>query len=89
MITAIGTNIPLNILVVCDLAYAGLCAHFSSQHECDAFIGGNEIRVESLTREALFLASRWRTYCKQGGQTTRILADLPIGAHAQTQAQRL
>jgi predicted nucleic acid-binding protein len=113
MITAIDTNILLDILVpnetffeasvraledaatsgslvVCDLVYAELCAHFSSQLACDAFIGGNEIRVESLSREAHFLASRaWRTYRKQGGQRTRILADFLIGAHAQTQAQRL
>ena len=63
-------------LVVCDLVYAELCTYFSSQRECDAFLEGNEIRVEPLSREALFLASRtWRTYHKQGGQRTRILVD--------------
>jgi predicted nucleic acid-binding protein len=62
----------------------------SAQRECDAFLGSNEIRVESLRREAHFLASRaWRTYRKQGGRRTRILADFLIGAHAQTQAQGL
>src|ERR1039457_723792 len=77
-------------LVVCDLVYAELCTYFSSQRECDAFLEGNEIRVEPLSREALFLASRtWRTYRKQGGQRTRILVDFLIGAHAQTQATRL
>ena len=44
----------------------------------------------ALNSEAHSLASRvWRTYRKQGGQRTRILADFPIGAHAQTQATRL
>jgi predicted nucleic acid-binding protein len=77
-------------LVVCDLVYAELCVHFWSQRECDAFLAGNEIRVESLSREAHFLASRaWRTYRKEGGPRTRILADFLIGAHAQTQAARL
>lgn len=77
-------------LVVCDLVYAELCIHFSWQRECDAFLAGNEIRVEALNREAHFLASRaWRTYRKRGGQRTRILADFLIGAHAQTQATRL
>lgn len=113
MITAIDTNILLDVLVpnerfyeacvkalenaatagslvVCDLAYAELCTYFSSQRECDAFLRDNEIRVESLSREALFLASRtWRAYRKQGGHRTRILTDFLIGAHAQTQAQRL
>jgi predicted nucleic acid-binding protein len=113
MITAIDTNILLDILVpnekfyeasvtaledastagslvVCDLVYAELCIHFSSQGECDAFLDGNEIRVESLNRGSLFLASRaFRTYRKQGGPRARILADFLIGAHAHTQATRL
>ncbi len=77
-------------LVVCDLVYAELCIHFSTQRECDGFLESNEIRVEPLSREAHFLASRaWRTYRKQGGQRSRILADFLIGAHAQTQATRL
>jgi len=113
MITAIDTNILLDVLlpndkfydatadalqeaatsgslVLCDLVYAELCIHFSSQRECDSFLEGNSIRVEPLSREAYFLASRvWRVYRKQGGQRTRILADFLIGAHAQTQATRL
>jgi predicted nucleic acid-binding protein len=113
MITAIDTNIFLDVLVpnekfyeasvgaleeaatsgslvVCDLVYAELCIHFTSQRECDGFLEGNEIRVEPLSREAHFLASRvWRAYRKQGGPRTRILADFLIGAHAQVQATRL
>jgi predicted nucleic acid-binding protein len=113
MITAIDTNILLDILVpneefyevsadalqqsatagsleICDIVYAELCIHFRSQHECDAFLESNEIRVQALTREAHFLASRaWRTYREQGGKRTRILADFLIGAHAHKQATRL
>lgn len=113
MITAIDTNILLDVLVpneafcdasvgaledaatsgglvVCDIVYAELSIHFLSQRECDAFLEENEIRVEPLSRESHFLASRvWRSYRKQGGQRTRILADFLIGAHAQTQAMRL
>ena len=113
MITAIDTNVLLDVLVpnekfyeasagaleeaaasgslvVCDLVYAELCIHFPSQRECDDFLEGNTIRVEPLSREAHFVASRaWRAYRKQGRQRTRILADFLIGAHAQTQATRL
>jgi predicted nucleic acid-binding protein len=113
MITAIDTNILLDILVpneefydrsadalqesatagslvICDIVYAELCIHFRTQHECDAFLESNEIRVQPLTREAHFLASRaWRTYRQQGGKRARILADFLIGAHAQKQATRL
>jgi predicted nucleic acid-binding protein len=64
--------------------------HFESQRDCDAFLESNEIRVQALTREALFLASRaWRTYRRQGGKRTRKLADFLIGAHAYKQATRL
>lgn len=73
-------------MVVCDLVYAELCVHFSVQRDCDEFLAQNRIRVESLNREALFLASRvWRKYRQQGGKRSRILADFLIGAHAQTQ----
>jgi len=113
MITAIDTNILLDILVpneefyeasagaveecatmgslvICDVVYAELSIHFAAQRDCDVFLEANEIRVQSLTREAHFLASRaWRTYRQQGGKRTRILADFLIGAHAQKQATRL
>jgi len=113
MITAIDTNILLDILVpnedfyeasagalqdsatagslvISDIVYAELCIHFETRRECDAFLESNDIRVQALTREAHFLASRaWRTYRQQGGRRTRILADFLIGAHAQNQTTRL
>lgn len=113
MITAIDTNILLDILIpnedfyeasasalqdaadegalaIGDIVYAELCIHFETQRECDAFLDSNQIRVQALTREASFLASRaWRTYRRQGGKRTRILADFLIGAHARIQATRL
>lgn len=77
-------------LVICDIVYAELCIHFETQRECDSFLESNEIRVQSLAREAHFLASRvWRIYRQQGGKRTRILADFLVGAHAQNQAARL
>jgi predicted nucleic acid-binding protein len=77
-------------MVVCDLVYAELAVHFESQAECDDFLDSNEIRVESLTRRAHFLASRaWRIYRRSGGKRNRILTDFLIGAHAQEKAGRL
>lgn len=77
-------------LVVSDIVYGEICIHFETQRECDGFLANNEIRVQSLTREAYFLASRaWRQYRSQGGKRTRILADFLVGAHAQVQATRL
>ncbi len=77
-------------LVVCDLVYAELCVHFLRHADCDQFLQQNDIRVEPLTREASFLASRlWRTYRQEGGKRTRILMDFLVGAHAQIQASQL
>jgi predicted nucleic acid-binding protein len=77
-------------IVISDVVYAELCIHFETQRECDAFLETKEMRVQALTREAHFLASRaWRTYRQQGGKRTRILADFLAGAHAQKQATRL
>ncbi len=77
-------------LVVSDIVYAETCTHFETQRECDAFFAENEIRLQSLSREAHFLASRaWRTYRQQGGKRSRIVADFMIGAHAKSQASCL
>jgi predicted nucleic acid-binding protein len=113
MITAVDTNVLLDVLlpndlyydnsasalqraadegsiVMCDIVYAELCIHFESQRECDSFLESANIRVQPLTREAHFAASRaWRKYRQQGGTRTRILADFLIGAHAQKQQARL
>ena len=77
-------------LVVCDVVYAELCVQFAAQRECDEFLDKNEIRVEPLSRSALFLAGRiWLSYRRQDGTRPQILADFHIGAHAMTQANRL
>jgi predicted nucleic acid-binding protein len=113
MITAIDTNILLDILIpndefcgasaealekavssgslaICEIVYAELCVHFEKQRDCDAFLHANEIRVQALSRDSHFRASRaWRNYRRQGGKRTRILADFLIGAHAERQATRL
>ena len=113
MITALDTNILLDILlpndefydfsaaalegaagegslVICDLVYAELCAHFPRRSLCDEFLEENGIRTESLGRDASFLASRtWRKYRLQGGKRNRILPDFLIGSHAQIQASGL
>jgi len=113
MITAIDTNVLLDVLVpdpeyfesslqaleeaaaagslvICDLVYAELCVHFQRQTDCDQFLQQNDIRVEGLTREASFVASRlWKAYRRESGKRARILTDFLVGAHAQVQATQL
>ena len=77
-------------LVVADIVYAEVCVHFAAQRECELFFSANTIRVEPLTSEAHFMASRmWRRSREQGGKRTPIMADFLVGAHAQVQADRL
>lgn len=89
-IEAVESSAAAGSLVICDLVYAELCAHFREQRECDEFLAENEIGVESLSRAAHFAASRvWREYRRQGGSRVRILADFLVGAHAALHANRL
>ncbi len=89
-VLAIEDAAAVGSLVVCDMVYAELCAHFRKQRDCDHFLQDNEIGVEPLSREAAFAASRvWLEYRRRGGKRTRILADFLIGSHAQVQASRL
>jgi len=77
-------------LVVCEFVYAELCIHFDRQKDCDGFLENNEIGVDWLNRESLFLASRtWRRYREKSEGRARILGDFLIAAHAQIQASRL
>ena len=77
-------------LVICDIVYAELAMHFERQDECERFLADAQIRLQSLSREALFLSSRiWRQYRMKGGKRTRVLADFLVGAHAQMHATRL
>lgn len=77
-------------LVICDVVYAELCAHFRTQLQCDEFLQDNQIRVEALSRPASFIAAvAWKVYRKHGGKRNRILPDFLIGAHAQLQASSL
>ena len=113
MITAVDTNILLDILIpnqtfadislaalneasaeglllICDVVYSELCIHFDNQRDCDHFLSDSQIRVEPLTRNAHFKASRaFRMYKKQGGKRDRMLADFLIGAHATEAAGQL
>ncbi len=77
-------------LVICDIVYAELSAQFQTMRECDAFLAENHIRVERISREALFDgAEAWRSYRKSGGKRDRILPDFLVASHARLQASAL
>jgi predicted nucleic acid-binding protein len=77
-------------LVICDLVYAELSAHFGARRDLERFLDENGISVQSLDRGALFRAGRaWRAYREAGGSRARILPDFFIGAHAESQCTAL
>lgn len=77
-------------IVICDIVYAEACGLFSSQGECDSFLGSLGIKVESLDSTSCFLASRsWISYLKSGSNRARILPDFLIAGHATNQADQL
>lgn len=78
------------VAVICDIAYAEICATFNAKEQCDRFLARLQIKVEGLDRASSFLASRsWTSYLKSGGKRLRILPDFLIGAHAVSQADQL
>jgi predicted nucleic acid-binding protein len=77
-------------LVICDMVFAELCSQFPTIENAVLFLYDLDVRIESLSHEASFAASRaWLQYRKSGGKRERILADFIIGAHAQNQCDGL
>lgn len=88
-VRAMENGLATGSLVICDVVYAEVSVHFTSQTECDAFLEDASIRVEPLGREASFRAGRaWRAYRRRGGKRDRILPDFLVGAHAEVQASQ-
>jgi len=86
----LSESVDLGTIVICDIVYAELCGYFATREACDVFLIEAQMKVQSLSREALFLASEaFQDYRRQGGKRTRILPDFLVGAHAALQAQRL
>jgi predicted nucleic acid-binding protein len=78
------------VTIVCDIVYAEVCAAFITQAQCDEFLEGLEIQVDSLDPKSCFLASRaWISYLRSGGKRLRILPDFLVAAHASNQADLL
>jgi predicted nucleic acid-binding protein len=86
-IHVVETSAQAGALVICELVYAELCAHFSDKTDCDSFLKDNAIAVIPLSGHSCFLASRiWIQYQKQGGKRTRIL---PVFSSGLTPSCRL
>jgi predicted nucleic acid-binding protein len=77
-------------LIACDVVWAEVAARFSSADHLREIMDRVGVAFSSLTVEAaLGAGAAWSRYRLRGGSRSRVVADFLIGAHAQTQADRL
>ncbi len=70
-------------LIVNPVIYAELSIAYRRIEELESMLGHAGLRMESIPREALFLAGRvFLKYRRQRGTRTGVLPDFFIGAHA-------
>ena len=70
-------------LVINPVIYAELSIAYRRIEELEAMLGISGLRMESIPREALFLAGRaFLKYRQRRGTRTGVLPDFFIGAHA-------
>ena len=70
-------------LVINPVIYAELSIAYRRIEELEAMIKSSELRLESIPREALFLAGRvFLKYRQRRGSKSGVLPDFFIGAHA-------
>lgn len=100
---ALERSLQAGRLVISDMVYAELAAHFPSQDALDRFLTDTGIEIVPPSSTALARAGRtWAQYCRQRDDTVRcpqcgatlqgrqrLLSDFLIGAHAVSHADRL
>ena len=88
---ALRTAFASGALVVCDVVWAEVRAHFSDDDDCVEVFARLGIRFDSLSVDAATLAGRlWRQYRQRSrAPRSRVVADFLIGAHASLQGEAL
>lgn len=70
-------------LVIVDVVYAELSVGFTNQDMIDDFLKDFDLRIVSMSRDALFAAGKaYRDYRAAGGPRMGVLPDFFIGAYA-------
>jgi len=77
-------------LVCCEVVYAEVGAGLSSQEELDRILNALGIQFDAAQSGAAWQAGQiFRQYRQQGGPRDHLIPDFLVGAHAQTQSDRL
>ena len=78
-------------IVACDVVWAEVAAHFTTQAEIEAALGRLHVIFDAVSARAAGLAGRlWRD-SRRGSKEPRerVVADFLVGAHAVSQAEAL
>jgi predicted nucleic acid-binding protein len=88
---ALRTAYDRGALVACDVVWAEIRAHFSTDSTFEEMVGLLGVGFEPMDAETAALAGRlWRESRRgSGGTRTRVVADFLIGAHALLRAEAL
>jgi predicted nucleic acid-binding protein len=77
-------------LVACDVVWAEVAAAFGSAEDAASALDRLGVRFAPLDAEAAAGSGLiWRSYRRNGGHRTRVIADFLVGAHASATADRL
>ncbi len=78
------------LLVACPVVWAELRAFFPSSRRMTEMFAAAQLEFDPFDEASANLAGEtWRSYRRQGGQRTRLVADFLIAAHAQLRGGRL
>jgi predicted nucleic acid-binding protein len=77
-------------LIACEVVWAEVAAAFGNAGEAASAMDRLGVRFAPLAAEAAAESGlAWRSYRRNGGRRTRVVADFLIGAHAAASADRL
>ncbi|MCP5170321.1 MAG: PIN domain-containing protein [Hahellaceae bacterium] len=79
-----------NAFIINPIIYAECSIGFDAIEDVEGLLASLELEIESLPREALFLAGKsFLAYKRKKGQKTNVLPDFFIGAHAAVSGYKL
>lgn len=77
-------------VVACEIVWAEVAGLFPRPESAQDAMAELAVEFSGMTSESAMAAgAAWRQYRQRGGERARMLADFLIGAHAQSQTDRL
>lgn len=87
---ALRASINAGAVIICGVVFVETMPIFPSIDEFNKAVAILGIKTSAISMESyLAAATAWKVYRRSGGGRNRVVADFLIGAHAQTEADRL